>query len=188
VDAVATAAALSGFFFVIVKFRARLVGVCRKSIQLAGFHGAKLGAIVPGIRIFTTPPPSPPPLHAGERPAIITAISVSGIFQPFLVALFSFPPSSTALFTSTTIWTIPKETHNFPKVHRSLETLSTVSSHNRTLQKLIWSVIVRKSADATQPCVLAQGEKIICRRYAIEKWSVDSLRGSFAVTKTKIQR
>jgi len=62
------------------------------------------------------------------------------------------------------------------------------TSHNRTLQKLIWSVIVRKSADATQPCVLAQGEKIICRRYAIEKWSVDSLRGSFAVTKTKIQR
>lgn len=107
----------SGFFFVIVKFRARLVGVCRKSIQLAGFHGAKPRAIVPGIRIFTTPPPLPPlPLHAGERPAIITAISVSGIFQPFLVSPVFFPPSSAASFTSTTTRTIPKETHNFPKI------------------------------------------------------------------------
>lgn len=71
------------------RFRARLVRVCRKSIQLAGFHGAKPGAIVPGIGIFTTPPPPPPPpRHAGERPAIITAISVSGIFQPFLVSPF----------------------------------------------------------------------------------------------------
>lgn len=40
--------------------------------------------------------------HVGERPAVITAISVSGIFQPFLVSPFSSPPSSSASSTSTT--------------------------------------------------------------------------------------
>lgn len=57
--------------------------VCRKSIQLAGFHAAKPGAIVPGIGIFTTPSA---PLRWPKQPAIITAISVSGIFQPFLIS------------------------------------------------------------------------------------------------------
>lgn len=57
--------------------------MCRKSIQLAGFHAAKPGAIVPGIGIFTTPSA---PLRWPKQPAIITAISVSGIFQPFLIS------------------------------------------------------------------------------------------------------
>lgn len=83
--------------------------------------------------------------HAGERPAIITAISVSGIFQPFLVSLFSFPPSSSVsihLDDDTTLRT--ESTRDFSKVRRSSrilsETLRVFSSRSFTL--MIWMIIV----------------------------------------------
>lgn len=168
----------SGFFFVIreVPRAASIVGVCRKSIQLAGFHGAKPGAIVPGIGIFTTPPPpppSPPPLpppppprHAGEQPAIITAISVSGIFQPFLVPPFSLPPSSAASSTSTIIQCCgryrEKRTISQKKKARSIgELLCTFSSRvtcDRTLHT--GENCPRESAtNATQPRVCSRDEE-----------------------------
>lgn len=65
---------------------ARAADVCRKSIQLAGFHGAKPRAIVPGIGIFTTPPPPPPPPLLESHRLLLPQSAYPAFFN-------RFPPS-----------------------------------------------------------------------------------------------
>lgn len=95
--AAAVAAAPSGFSSSSRSSARSRAVVCRKSIQLAGFHGAKPGAIVPRIGIFTTPPPPPPPTRWRAtsyyyRNQRIRHFSTVPRFYPFP------PPAASTLF------------------------------------------------------------------------------------------
>lgn len=97
--------------------------------------------------------------HAGERPAIITAISVSGIFQPFLVSPFAALLRDFILHFdgSATLQRATRENARFPK-SRSLENslyilVAIFTDDNCELRSC--------ATDATQPRVLAARKKNI---------------------------